>query len=175
MLYVAHKALPGEARVVAEQVGSTGRPFSPRLTSWKWARARLRSWGCVVAVAKWSCLLTKERLLEKLDAEVGRSKHGGPIGTRVEFGGLVTTTGSAAFIDGGRSCVIIPGPAEMVADLSEVWPCSSARYTGAYEATPYPVSFFFPSFFFFFLAPALRGSPPTTTVTIAAVRLSLPR
>ncbi len=67
--------------------------------------------------------MTKERLLEKLDAEVGRWNRDHPIGTRVEFGGLVTTTGSAAFIDGGRSCVIILAPAETVADLSEVWPC----------------------------------------------------
>ena len=58
--------------------------------------------------------MTKERLLEKLDAEVGRWNRDHRIGTRVEFGGLVTTTGSAAFIDGGRSCVIILAPAEMV-------------------------------------------------------------
>jgi hypothetical protein len=68
--------------------------------------------------------MTKERLFEKLDAEVERWNRDHPIGTRVDFGGLgITTTGTLAFIHESRACVRLSCP-DVVADLAEVWPCS---------------------------------------------------
>ena len=67
--------------------------------------------------------MTKERLLEKLGAEVERWNRDHPIGTRVDFMGFgITTTGTPAFIHAGRSAVRLSVP-DVVADLAEVWPC----------------------------------------------------
>lgn len=67
--------------------------------------------------------MTKERLDEKNAAEVERWNRNNPIGTRVTFGEWgTTTTGTLAFMHGGRPSVRLSRP-DLVADLAEVWPC----------------------------------------------------